>query len=170
MLPSGTAKADRKMGFALFQMGRKQQKQKVHNLLIEVSESLIGADEISNCRVAAVQGAQARLPMRIGKEAAVKDHIDAARHPALIAEALHRDRKPPGGVGFEPAARIVHVQGVSTAHLPYRMLVEHHRSVLRWWWSSNHGAKRLLVPFIVAGLGLRLALAVLVRSIRRTSK
>lgn len=72
-------------------------------------------------------------------------------------------------IGYEPAARVMHVGGVSTKQLPYRMLAEHHRSVMRWWLSRNHGVKRLLAPFVVAGLTLRFVLAVLVRSIRRTS-
>ena len=35
-------------------------------------------------------------------------------------------------VAYEPAAVIVHVQGVSTSRRPYRMLLEHHRSAWRF--------------------------------------
>ena len=69
---------------------------------------------------------------------------------------------------YEPAARIVHVGGVSTRQLPYRMLAEHHRSVLRWWWSSHRWPMRALVPFVALGLAVRLALAVVVQALKRT--
>ena len=36
------------------------------------------------------------------------------------------------GVAYEPGARVVHVQGVSTARRPYRMVVAHHRSAYRF--------------------------------------
>ena len=36
------------------------------------------------------------------------------------------------GVGFTGAAAVTHIQGVSTARHPYRMMVAHHRSALRF--------------------------------------
>jgi len=46
------------------------------------------------------------------------------------------------------------------------MLAAHHRSILRWWWASTNGPRRLLVPFVAGGLVLRFALAVVVRRLR----
>jgi N-acetylglucosaminyl-diphospho-decaprenol L-rhamnosyltransferase len=69
-------------------------------------------------------------------------------------------------VGYEPAARVVHVQGVSTDHVPYRMIAAHHRSLLRFWWRSTPPGRRLLLaPFVAAGLALRLLLAWLQRGL-----
>ena len=63
-------------------------------------------------------------------------------------------------VAYEPAARVVHVQGVSTDQRPYRMIAEHHRSLFTFWWRTTPGAKRLaLAPLVVAGLVLRTVLA-----------
>ncbi|MDP1794316.1 MAG: glycosyltransferase family 2 protein [Acidimicrobiales bacterium] len=78
-----------------------------------------------------------------------------------------RARAAGAAIGYEPAAQVVHVGGVSTRQLPYRMLAEHHRSVLRWWWSSNRGVKRVIAPLVVFALGVRFVLAVFVRLIRR---
>jgi N-acetylglucosaminyl-diphospho-decaprenol L-rhamnosyltransferase len=61
-------------------------------------------------------------------------------------------------VRYEPSARVTHVQGLSTAQTPYRMLAAHHVSLLRFWWRTTPGAGRLLAPAVVAGLGLRLGL------------
>jgi N-acetylglucosaminyl-diphospho-decaprenol L-rhamnosyltransferase len=53
-------------------------------------------------------------------------------------------------VAYEPGGEAVHVQGASTARHPYRMIIEHHRSVYRFATRSWHGARRfLLVPAAV---------------------
>jgi N-acetylglucosaminyl-diphospho-decaprenol L-rhamnosyltransferase len=78
-----------------------------------------------------------------------------------------RARAIGAAIGYEPAAQVMHVGGVSTRLLPYRMLAEHHRSVLRWWWSSHRWPIRALVPVVAVGLAVRLALAVAVRAVRR---
>lgn len=64
-------------------------------------------------------------------------------------------------VVFEPGAEVTHVGGASTAARPYRMIVEHHRSLYRF--ASKHwsGARRILLPAAAAFLALRAALAVL---------
>lgn len=62
-------------------------------------------------------------------------------------------------VGFEPTARVGHVQGVSTDLAPYRMIVEHHRSLLRFSWRSTAGWRRALLPLVSAGLAARAVLA-----------
>ena len=62
-------------------------------------------------------------------------------------------------VAFEPSARVVHVQGVSANQHPYRMIVEHHRSLLRFASRSVVGRARLLLPLMALGLAVRTALA-----------
>lgn len=62
-------------------------------------------------------------------------------------------------VVYEPGAAVSHVQGASTNHHPYRMIAEHHRALLRFAWRSNPGWRRLLLPPVAVGLGLRTLLA-----------
>jgi N-acetylglucosaminyl-diphospho-decaprenol L-rhamnosyltransferase len=50
-------------------------------------------------------------------------------------------------VAYDPAGTALHVQGASTATRPYRMIVEHHRSVFRFAERRWHGASRWkLIP------------------------
>jgi N-acetylglucosaminyl-diphospho-decaprenol L-rhamnosyltransferase len=63
------------------------------------------------------------------------------------------------GVGFAGAAAVTHVQGVSTARHPYRMMVAHHRSALRFTVRTTSGWRRLALPFAALVLGVRMALA-----------
>jgi N-acetylglucosaminyl-diphospho-decaprenol L-rhamnosyltransferase len=63
-------------------------------------------------------------------------------------------------VAYEPAAQVVHVQGVSTDLAPYRMIATHHRSLFTFWWRTTPGPGRLaLAPFVLLGLVLRTILA-----------
>ena len=63
------------------------------------------------------------------------------------------------GVGYAGGAAVTHVQGVSTARHPYRMMVAHHRSALRFTVRTTAGWHRLALPLAVAVLGLRMAMA-----------
>jgi N-acetylglucosaminyl-diphospho-decaprenol L-rhamnosyltransferase len=63
------------------------------------------------------------------------------------------------GVGFTGAAAVTHVQGVSTARHPYKMMVAHHRSALRFTVRTTSGWRRALLPLAVVVLGLRLGMA-----------
>jgi N-acetylglucosaminyl-diphospho-decaprenol L-rhamnosyltransferase len=63
------------------------------------------------------------------------------------------------GVGFAGTAEVTHVQGASTARHPYRMMVEHHRSALRFTVRTTTGWRRLALPLAVGVLGLRMAMA-----------
>jgi N-acetylglucosaminyl-diphospho-decaprenol L-rhamnosyltransferase len=65
------------------------------------------------------------------------------------------------GVGFAGTAAVTHVQGVSTARDPYRMMVAHHRSALRFTFRTTTGWRRLALPLAVLVLGARLAMATL---------
>ena len=58
-------------------------------------------------------------------------------------------------IGYEPGARVVHALGGSSRLIPYRMIAEHHRSLLRFVSKTSTGGRRALVPVVAAGLGLR---------------
>ena len=62
-------------------------------------------------------------------------------------------------VAYDPAGRVVHKGGVSTDLAPYRMILEHHRSLWRFARKSSHGRQRLALPAVAAGLGARTALS-----------
>jgi N-acetylglucosaminyl-diphospho-decaprenol L-rhamnosyltransferase len=62
------------------------------------------------------------------------------------------------GVGFTGEAAVTHVQGVTTARHPYRMMLAHHRSALQFTVRSTEGWRRLALPLAAAVLGARLAM------------
>jgi len=62
-------------------------------------------------------------------------------------------------VAYEPGGTVTHLLGVSTAGRPYRMIAEHHRSLLRFAASRFTGPKRALLPPAAAFLTARGALA-----------
>jgi N-acetylglucosaminyl-diphospho-decaprenol L-rhamnosyltransferase len=69
-------------------------------------------------------------------------------------------------VAYEPRGSVVHTQGVSTAHHPYRMIVRHHRSAYRYAAKHWHGARRLLLGPAAVLLAVRAAFAVTARALR----
>ena len=71
------------------------------------------------------------------------------------------------GVGVEPHAAVTHVHGVSRRRHPYRMLVAHHRSALRFEARRARGAERLALPAAAAVLGVRLGMALAEEALRR---
>jgi N-acetylglucosaminyl-diphospho-decaprenol L-rhamnosyltransferase len=60
---------------------------------------------------------------------------------------------------YVPSAEVTHRQGVSTARRPYRMILEHHRSLLRFAGRSTTGWRRLLLPLVAVGIAVRAGLA-----------
>ena len=69
---------------------------------------------------------------------------------------------------YVPTARVVHIQGVSSARHPYRMIVAHHRSLLRFASLTSRGHRdRALLPMVALGLGTRAALLALGRALSR---
>jgi N-acetylglucosaminyl-diphospho-decaprenol L-rhamnosyltransferase len=58
-------------------------------------------------------------------------------------------------VVYEPAGCVVHAQGVSAETRPYRMIVAHHRSLLRFAWQTASGTDRALFPLVAAGIVTR---------------
>jgi N-acetylglucosaminyl-diphospho-decaprenol L-rhamnosyltransferase len=71
------------------------------------------------------------------------------------------------GVGFAGTAAVTHVQGVSTARHPYRMLAAHHRSALRFSVRTTSGWRRVALPFAVMVLGARMAMALVRQAVAR---
>ncbi|MGA2520003.1 MAG: glycosyltransferase family 2 protein [Acidimicrobiales bacterium] len=68
-----------------------------------------------------------------------------------------RARRAGWGVAYVPGAVVTHLHGVSTARRPYRMLLAHHRSVLRFASRTTTGWRRLALPVVALVLALRLA-------------
>jgi len=68
-------------------------------------------------------------------------------------------------IAYEPSGSVMHVQGVSTARHPYRMIVQHHRSVYRFAAKRWHGARRLLLAPTAVLLALRAGCAVIARAL-----
>ena len=58
-------------------------------------------------------------------------------------------------IGYEPAGRVVHALGGSSRLVPYRMIAEHHRSLLRFVSKSSAGTRRAIIPVVAAGLAVR---------------
>ncbi|MCL4449611.1 MAG: glycosyltransferase family 2 protein [Actinobacteria bacterium] len=56
---------------------------------------------------------------------------------------------------FQPKGAVTHFQGVSADKVPYRMIIEHHRSILRFLDRSLEGNSRFILPFAALGLGIR---------------
>ena len=79
--------------------------------------------------------------------------------PLLAIPQAWRLRRAGWRILYEPAARVAHEQGRSTSRSPYRMLVAHHRSILRFANRSTEGRERLLLPFVALALGARLVLS-----------
>lgn len=58
-------------------------------------------------------------------------------------------------VVYEPGGRVVHLEGASRASAPYRMVLAHHRSLLRFGWRTAPPRDRAIFPVVAVGLGLR---------------
>jgi N-acetylglucosaminyl-diphospho-decaprenol L-rhamnosyltransferase len=70
-----------------------------------------------------------------------------------------RVRRAGWKVLYEPAAAVMHVQGVSTDQHPYRMLAAHHRSMWIFARRTTTGSKRAVLPVVAVGLAARFAVA-----------
>jgi N-acetylglucosaminyl-diphospho-decaprenol L-rhamnosyltransferase len=68
-----------------------------------------------------------------------------------------RMRRAGWRVVYEPAAEVVHEQGVFTARTPYKMLLEHHRSAWKFARRRFVGARVVLLPFAALYLSFRCA-------------
>lgn len=65
--------------------------------------------------------------------------------------------------GYESSARVLHIAGVSTAAVPYRMIVAHHLSLWRFARRITTGSERLLLPVVAVGIAGRCAVVCLRR-------
>ncbi len=65
------------------------------------------------------------------------------------------------GVAYEPAGVVTHLEGASRATAPYRMIVAHHRSLLRYGWRTGTWRERLVLPVVALGLVVRGAIMAL---------
>jgi GT2 family glycosyltransferase len=70
-----------------------------------------------------------------------------------------RARRAGWQVVYAPAAVVTHVQAVSTGRRPYRMLLAHHRSALRFAAKTQTGWRRAVVPGAAVVLSARLLVA-----------
>jgi N-acetylglucosaminyl-diphospho-decaprenol L-rhamnosyltransferase len=70
-------------------------------------------------------------------------------------------------VRYEPAARVVHAIGRSTDQTPYRMILQHHRSLWLFTRKTTDGPTRALLPLIAVALAVRTVLAWAQRWARR---
>jgi N-acetylglucosaminyl-diphospho-decaprenol L-rhamnosyltransferase len=61
--------------------------------------------------------------------------------------------------GYEPAAEVTHIQGVSANQHPYRMLAAHHASMWRFARRTTTGGRRAALPLIALGLSARFLVA-----------
>ena len=71
-------------------------------------------------------------------------------------------------VFYEPSARVAHVQGASTNQHPYRMILEHHKALLRFAARSTTGWQRALLPVMAIGLAIRTPIAWADHAFRRS--
>jgi len=69
-----------------------------------------------------------------------------------------RLRRRAWSVRYEPTARVVHLEGASRATAPYRMILAHHQSLLRYGWRTATPRERLLMPVVTVGLIIRAVL------------
>lgn len=73
-------------------------------------------------------------------------------------------------VAYEPGGCVTHVQGASTDRHPYRMIVEHHRSLLRFAGKRWRGWRRLLLVPAAVYLWVRAGFAIALRWARPRPK
>jgi N-acetylglucosaminyl-diphospho-decaprenol L-rhamnosyltransferase len=71
------------------------------------------------------------------------------------------------GVAYVPAGRIVHLEGVSRSTAPYRMILSHHRSLLRYGWRNAGPGERVVFPIVAAGVAARAAALLVQARVRR---
>ncbi len=66
-----------------------------------------------------------------------------------------RLRRKGWAVAYEPAGVVTHLEGASRATAPYRMILAHHRSLLRYGWRTGTWRDRALLPLVAVGLTAR---------------
>lgn len=69
-------------------------------------------------------------------------------------------------IGFDAAAVVTHIEGVSRKRAPQMMIRAHHISAMRFEWRTARGLRRILAPVAIAVLGLRYALVSVLARVR----
>ncbi len=73
-------------------------------------------------------------------------------------------------VAYQPAAEVIHTQGVSADQHPYRMLGAHHQSMWRFARRTSSGSRRVALPVVGLGLAARFVVAVARRRLAGPSR
>jgi N-acetylglucosaminyl-diphospho-decaprenol L-rhamnosyltransferase len=80
-----------------------------------------------------------------------------------------RLRKHAWSVAVADKALVTHHIGGSSEQRPIRMIVAHHRSLLRFEFRTSSGGRRLMLPAVALGLALRTVASITFRSLRRSA-
>jgi N-acetylglucosaminyl-diphospho-decaprenol L-rhamnosyltransferase len=80
-----------------------------------------------------------------------------------------RLRKENWAIAVAEKALVTHHIGGSSEQRPTRMIFAHHRSLLRFETRTATGPRRLMLPVVALGLGLRTVASVISRLLRRTA-
>jgi N-acetylglucosaminyl-diphospho-decaprenol L-rhamnosyltransferase len=80
-----------------------------------------------------------------------------------------RLQKEKWAIAVAEKARVTHHIGGSSEQRPTRMIVAHHRSLLRFETRTATGPRRLMLPVVALGLVLRTIASITTRSLRRTA-
>ena len=82
---------------------------------------------------------------------------------------LRKQGKQQWSVAMADEALVTHHIGGSSEQRPTRMIVAHHRSLLRFETRTATGPRRLMLPVVALGLALRTIASAASRSLRRTA-
>jgi N-acetylglucosaminyl-diphospho-decaprenol L-rhamnosyltransferase len=82
---------------------------------------------------------------------------------------LQKQTTPQWSVAMADKALVTHHIGGSSEQRPMRMIVAHHRSLLRFETRTATGPRRLMLPLVALGLALRTVASIATRSLRRTA-
>jgi N-acetylglucosaminyl-diphospho-decaprenol L-rhamnosyltransferase len=82
---------------------------------------------------------------------------------------LGKHPNPQWSVAVADKALVTHHIGGSSEQRPLRMIVAHHRSLLRFEFRTATGPRRLMLPLVALGLALRTVASIATRSLRRTA-
>ena len=82
---------------------------------------------------------------------------------------LGKHPNPQWSVAVADKALVTHHIGGSSEQRPTRMIVAHHRSLLRFETRTARGARRLMLPVVALGLALRTLASITSRSLRRAA-
>ncbi len=82
---------------------------------------------------------------------------------------LGKHPNPQWSVAVADKALVTHHIGGSSEQRPMRMIVAHHRSLLRFETRTATGPRRLMLPLVTLGLAVRTVASIATRSLRRVA-